>query len=213
MTSHLSKTIFEHSLADQLDPGKVVTKQAADETFKFFKQCNLFRWKDANNDCEDRANAICILLDEWSIPNFKGWVFSGYFFRRENGSLTNNWNYHVAAALPVKENDQLKYYVIDPATSDTLVAIEDWASNITDIPFSYHFIRHSAYYIFPSRKIDKDNWYKRNKRNYRWTVQGLSGINAVSSVGKAQLIFKKERIKKTELAFNKLKCDKPAFAR
>src|SRR4051794_10866211 len=208
MDSHSSKSLFYAPLTDKLIADKHIDKQQATQLFNFFMQCPLFRWRDANNDCEDRANAICMLLDEWGIPNYKGWVFSGYFLKRESGSLINSWNYHVAALLPVLENQQLIYYIIDAATSIQLVTIEDWASNITNIPFSYHFIRNSAYYIFPT-KVEKDPWFKRNKRNYGWTMQGLSGINGVSSIGKAQLTFMKKRVKKAELAFNKLNCDKP----
>jgi hypothetical protein len=210
MPSHSSKSVLYTPLTDELTTDKYIDKQKATQVFNFFSQCPLFRWRDANNDCEDRANAICILLDHWNIPNYKGWVFSGYFLNRESGSLINSWNYHVAALLPVLENQQVVYYIIDPATSIQLLTIEDWATSITDMPFSYHFIRNSAYYIFPV-KVKKDPWFKRNKRNYRWTMQGLSGINGVSSIGKVQLTFMKKRVKNAERAFNKLKCNKPLF--
>ena len=200
-----SKTLFHSALSDEIDTSRTLTPKEAEKVFNFFKNCTLFRWQDANNDCEDRANAICILLDHWKIPNYKGWVFSGYFLRRENGSLTNNWNYHVASLLPVKENEQMKYYIIDPATSAELLTLEEWASAVTHTPFSYHFIKHGNQYIFPPKKIEKNNWYKRDKRNLRWTIQGVSGINGVSSVGKAQLCFKKNKVKLTEQRFNELK--------
>jgi len=211
MASTLSKTIFDYTLTDELSADKSITRQQAESLFDFFRQSDLFRWKDGNNDCEDRANAICILLDEWNIPNYKGWVFSGYFYKNTSGSLINFWNYHVAALLPVDENNTIKYYILDPATADNLVDINNWAASITDIPYSYNFIKHSSYYIFSGRKIGKDNWYKRNKRNFRWTMQGLSGINGMSCIGKAQLSFKKERVKATERAFIKLKHNKPPF--
>jgi hypothetical protein len=211
MASFTSKTLLYQPFTDELNTEKTITKSHAEEIFHFFKQCKLFRWKDANNDCEDRANAICILLDEWNIPNYKAWVFSGWFLNKGTGSLNNTWNYHVAPLLPVHSDDLIKYFVLDPATTDDLITIEAWAANITASPFSYHFIRDSSYYIFPSGKIEKDNWYKRNKRNYRWTMQGLSGINAVSPKGKAQLSFAKHRVKSAELAFTQLKCNKPHF--
>ena len=49
---------------------------------------------------------------------------------------------------------------------------------------------------FLTKKLKKDNWYTRNKQNYKWTIQGLSGINGVSKIGKAALSFNKNRIKK-----------------
>jgi hypothetical protein len=200
-----TNTLFYSALSDEVNIAQTLTFSEAEKIFNFFKNCLLFRWQDANNDCEDRANAICILLDEWNIPNYKGWVFSGYFLRKENGSLTNNWNYHVAALLPVRENDQIIYYIIDPATSAALVTLEEWAASVTNKPYSYYFIKHANRYIFPPKTIEKDNWYKRDKRNLRWTIQGLSGINGVSSVGKAQLCFKKNKVKLTEQRFNELK--------
>lgn len=211
MSSTTSKTLFGQSLSDEIDPEKVITKTEAEQIFNFLKQCSLFRWHDANNDCEDRANAICILLDKWNVPNYKGWILSGFFIKKGDGCLNNGWKYHVAALVPVKEENNLVCYIIDPSTSATLVSIENWASQITDRASSYHFIKSGDYYIFPSQKIEKDNWHKRDKRNYRWTMQGLSGINGVSSIGKAQLIFNKRRIKFAEERFNKLKLKNPFY--
>ncbi|HZF64605.1 MAG TPA: protein-glutamine glutaminase family protein, partial [Chitinophagaceae bacterium] len=175
----------------------------------YFATNPLFRWKDANNDCEDRANAISILLDNWNIPNFKGWVFSGFYLRKGTGSLINLWNYHVAALLAVRDGAEKSFYIIDPATSANLLKLEEWANAVTDQPFSYYFIKASEYYIFPSGKIDRDNWHKRDRRNYKWTIQGLSGINGVSKTGKAQLCFNKKRIKRTEQRFKELMVNKP----
>jgi hypothetical protein len=211
MSSTIHSTVFEQALTDELVTPVALSMDKATRLFDFFKACSLFRWTDANNDCEDRANAICILLDAWKISNYKGWVFSGYFYRKENGSLRNKWNYHVAASVPVMNNGEVEHYIIDPATTTMLVAVKDWAGIITEQPLCYHFIKHSKYYIFSSEKVEKDNWHKRDKRNYRWTMQGLSGINAVSSIGKAQLIYRKEKVKRTELAFNKLRCEPPSF--
>ena len=202
------KTLYGQALSDEIKKDKAVTKHQAEKLFTFFKDCIAFRWSDANNNCEDRANAICILLDEWKIQNGKGWVFSGYVFKK-TGYLKNLWKYHVAALVPVQEAASINYYIIDPATSMTLVLLEDWAANITDNPHSYYLIKNGDYYIFNAGKIEKGNWYKRNKRNYNWTMQGLSGINGVSARGKAQLSFSKKKVLKTERSFKELKNLKP----
>jgi Glutaminase len=203
------KTLYARALSDEIEADKLITKEQAEKLFTFFKNSPAFRWSDANNNCEGRANAICILLDEWKIQNGKGWVFSGYIFKKI-GYLKNLWKYHVAALLPVQEEAGINYYIIDPATSDGLVLIADWAANITDNPHSYYLIKKGDYYIFNAGKIEKANWYKRNKRNYNWTMQGLSGINGVSSKGKAQLAFNKKKVLKTEKLFKELKKLKPA---
>jgi len=198
------KSLYDESLSDKIDPGNAITKENAEKLFAFFKNCKTFRWQDANNNCEDRANAICILLDEWKIQNGKGWVFSGYLFNKP-GYLKNLWKYHVAALLPVRDGAAINYYIIDPATENALVSIDEWASNITDKPNGYYLIKKGDYYIFNASKIEKDNWYKRNRRNHNWTIQGLSGINGVSGIGKAQLAFNKAKILKTEKQFKELK--------
>jgi hypothetical protein len=205
MEDVLCKTLFEHNLSDEISTDKSITREHAEKLFKFFMECPVFRWKDANNDCEDRANAICMLLDEWKIPNYKGWVFSGEFLKKGAGSLANLWNYHVAAAVPVKENEELNFYIIDPATSPKLETVAAWADNVTHNAHSYHLIKSGHYYIFKPPDIKKDNWYKRNKRNYNWTMQGLSGINGLSNTGRAQLCFRKQKVKNTYRLFCELK--------
>jgi len=204
-------SLFHAPLADEHRGETPLTMLAAQEIFAYFKNSSLFRWSDANNDCEDRANAICILLEDWGIPNYKAWVFSGYFMNKGFGNLTNRWNYHVAAALAVQHENKIGYYVIDPATSKELADIETWALRVTASGNSFHFIKHGDYYIFPGRKIEKDNWHKRNKRNYNWTMQGLGGINGKSSKGKAQLAFHKKMVRRTEEKFKQLKNQKPSF--
>lgn len=204
------KTLFSATLSDELETVNAITKKEAEKLFTFFRNNNIFRWDDANNDCEDRANAICILLDEWKIPNGKGWVFSGYVFKKI-GYLKNLWKYHVAPLIPVREGEKTVCYIIDPATSVQLVTIEEWAANITDNPHSYYLIKRGDNYIFNSGKIEKDNWHKRNRRNYNWTMQGLSGINGVSSTGKAQLAFNKKKVPETKRLFAELKNNKPAL--
>jgi hypothetical protein len=204
-----TKTLFASLLSDNVTFEKSMSKVQADELFTFFKKSPLFRWSDANNDCEDRANAICILLDEWKVSNCKGWVFSGYVFKKI-GYLKNLWKYHVAAAVPVKTENEVSFYIIDPATCASAVKVEEWAANVTDNPHSYYCLKRGTVYIFP-KKISTDKWYERNKRNYNWTIQGLSGINGVSVKGKAQLRFNKKRILETRHRFNELKKSRPLF--
>ncbi|HVF97954.1 MAG TPA: protein-glutamine glutaminase family protein [Flavisolibacter sp.] len=205
------ETEFDAFLADVPAHPNGLAKHAAQTVFDYFKSSPVFRWSDANNDCEDRANAICLLLDEWRISNCKAWVFSGDFRKAKPGTLTNTWNYHVAAALPVQTDSGILYSVIDPATSPGLIAVDQWALQITASGTSYHFIKPGAYYIFPAGIVLKDNWHRRNRRNHNWTMQGLSGINGVSTTGKAQLAFRKNRVKKTTEAFYKMKNNRPVF--
>ncbi len=202
-------TTFHAPFSDELDMGKGIHLNDARLLFDYFSQSPLFRWRDGHNDCEDRANAICILLDAWGIPNYKGWVFSGFFIKKNLGSLIHAWNFHVATLLPVLTQKGMTPYILDPSTSNELQTVESWAREITAFGKSFYFIKKSSLYIFPPGKIEKDNWYPRNKRNYNWTLQGLSGINGRSSIGKAYLTFNKKKLKRTEELFKSLKTKSP----
>lgn len=205
-------TLFDSILSDKDTTHNTISKQEADDLFIYFKQNSLFNWKNSHNGCEGRADAVCVLLDEWNVPNFKAWVFGGTYLKKFHvGQLTNNWNYHVAPVLPVGDEDNIVYYVLDPATSDTLQTVEEWAALITAIPHSYYCIRKSSWYIFPEKRISKKKWHHRNKQNRKWMIQCLRGINSLTKTGKAHLSFDKFRIKKTEEDFKKLKSEKPSF--
>ncbi|MBX9785661.1 MAG: hypothetical protein K2X48_20445 [Chitinophagaceae bacterium] len=205
MDDLLLPTLFDYSLTDATNTEHSVTRKEAEYLFSFFKECPLFRWKDVHNNCEARAEAVCLLLDAWHIPNYKGWVFSGAFLKNHIGGLKQFWNYHVAALLQVKANDANEFYIIDPSTATELILLNDWAANVTEYPHSYHFIKNAGVYIFPSGAIGKYNWHRRSKQNKKWTIQGLAGINGVTKTGKAQLMFQKKRISNAGFDFEVLK--------
>ena len=213
MDVQLVPTLFDYRLTDVVVPAKTVNKEEAEKLFTFFQTNDLFKWHDVHNNCEARADAVCRILDAWDIPNYKAWVFGGAFLRKHIGGLKQLWNYHVAALLPVKEKDQTVFYVVDPSLFNSLQTMYDWAAEITAYPHSYRLIKVSAYYIFPSGKIKQDNWHARDKQNTKWMIQGLAGINGVSPVGKAQLVFNRNRIRSTGLKLKSLKAAKPFFIR
>jgi len=199
------KTYFEATLSDEVYFDKPLTIEHANQIFDFFKKHWLFKWHDAHNDCEDRANAICILLDHWRVSNFKAWVFSGQFLKGEQGTLNNLWNYHVATAIPVSINNSIYFYVIDPATLQQSESIEVWADNVTESPYSYNLIKQGNCYIFSAENIQQNNWHLRDQENYRWTIEGLAGINGVAPDGEYFINENKLLIEKTRIEFNKLK--------
>jgi hypothetical protein len=209
MTPELVPTLFDHALSDSIQPGDFVSRADAEHLFSFFKEHPLFNWKDNHNGCEAKADAVCVLLNEWHIPHYKAWVFSGSFLKNHIGGLKQNWNYHVAALLPVKENGQLVFYIIDPATGNNLQVMDEWAGGITAYPHSYHFIRLPHWYIFHRKKITAHNWHRRNRQNRKWMIQGLAGINGLNPIGKAQLCFNKGRLKNTAAALDQLKKQSP----
>lgn len=203
--------LFDGHLSENNFQRKTVSKKLAEELFIFFKQHPLFNWKNANNGCEGRADAVCVLLDEWNIPNYKGWVFGGAYLKNHVGELKQNWKYHVAAVLAVEEDEQITDYVLDPSATNSLKPIDEWAASITLLPHSYFVTRQSQWYIFPSKDISKVKWNARNKQNRKWMIQCMAGINSLTATGKAALCFNKIRVKNTAAAFEKLKKQKPIF--
>jgi hypothetical protein len=202
MTPALVLTLFDYELSDATDPAKWISRAEAEKLFTFLAAHSLFRWNDSHNGCEARADAVSILLQQWNLPHYKAWVFSGDYLKNHIGGLVQHWNYHVAAALPVKENGRLVFYVIDPATLNQLQTIEDWAAGVTAYPHSYHFIKLPHWYIFHQNKITAGNWYARNRRNRKWMLQGLVGINGLTNSGKAQLAFCKTRVRRVKKVLN-----------
>lgn len=203
-------TLFEAILSDIGFPSDTVSKKHAEQLFSFFKQHPLFNWKDNNNGCEGRADAVCVLLEGWNIPHYKAWVFGGSYLKKKHiGALKQNWKYHVAPVLPVEEDGQVLYYVLDPATGNSLQLVEEWAAGITELPHSYYFIRQPHWYIFSHKDISTSNWNSRNRQNRKWMIQSLAGINGLSATGKAALSFNKARLKNTLAAFEKAKREKP----
>lgn len=202
-------TLFEYRLSDVTDVSKTVPKELAEKLMAFFTAHPLLNWKNSHNGCEARADAVCVLLQEWDIPNYKAWVFSGQYLKKHFGALKKNWNYHVAPMLQVIENGRLIYYVIDPATSASLQTFYNWADNLTQYPHSYHLVKEPHWYIFSAKKVTANNWNSRDRQNRKWMIQGLAGVNGLSPKGRAALVFNKSRIKRTLLAFEQLKRQAP----
>lgn len=203
-------TLFESRLSDITDSSKNVSKEQALSIMQFFAAQTWFNWTKSHNGCEARADAVSVLLEQWGVPHYKGWVFGGRFLHDHVGALKQNWKYHVAVMLQVEEDGQARKYIIDPATSPGLQSFYDWASGITDLAHSYHLVKEPHWYIFPGKKITANNWHARNRQNRKWMIQGLAGINGLDAKGKAALVFNKESIRRTKLAFEQLKSKSPA---
>lgn len=204
-------TLFDFQLSDTVFPKNTLSKKQAEDLFRFFQHHPLFNWQQIHNGCEGRADAVCLLLESWDIPTAKAWVFSGAYLKEHVGGLKNNWNYHVAAVVPVTEKGILIYYVLDPATGDVIQQLYEWAASVTDLAHSYHCTREAHWYIFPHKNISTKKWNTRNKQNRKWMIQCIAGINSLTATGKAKLIFNKTLLKKTAAAFDKAKKEKPAF--
>jgi Glutaminase len=191
MQYQITPSLFEYELAEQLDATNPISMEDAIQLFNHFQQNPLFRWHDSNNGCEGRADAASILLERWNIQHAKAWVFGGAFLKNHIGGLKQNWNYHVAPAVRVGQDDAASWYVIDPSTASQLCLLQEWADMVTDFAHSYHFVKAPVWYIFNEKKITPANWYCRNRQNRKWMIQALAGINSLTAFGKGRLVFNK----------------------
>jgi hypothetical protein len=191
----LSLTLYDFNLGAYLGDVKPVKAETANALFTFFKNHHLFNWTKSHNYCESRAEAVSLMLQAANIEHAKAWVFGAAFLHRGYvGGLKNNWNFHVAIALPVMTEYGVIWMVLDPSLNKELVVLEYWAESITAYPHSYYFLKEPDYYIFPDVNPNLNTWHKRKQRNFKWTMQGLMGIHAMDAAGKAKLVFRKKMI-------------------
>jgi hypothetical protein len=209
--------LFEQQTND-LDSTKFLTEAQMKEYYTFFDTCSLFIWGDVDNNCEDRANGISMLLEAWDIPHYKIWIFNQPFLEMGSSKLCGDcknkdacWGFHVATVIPYVENGEYKISVIDPATLDQPATDVEWAENITCSGTNYYMFTDGDKYMYSQsgKKFAKDTFWGRGKKNTKWTYEGLAGINGKDfwqAIGKP---FKKKKIKwvKSELA--RLKSDNP----
>jgi hypothetical protein len=202
-------TLFDYSLSMHPDSSSCISLIDAQKLFKFFSTHPLFKWRGSHNGCEARTDAMALILQSWAIPHNKGWVFGGKFLKNHVGTLINNWNYHVAVLVTIREQTNPVHYIIDPGMANGLQALDAWAAATTLVPHSYHFISPANWYIFHHQKICKATWHLRNRQNRKWMIQGLAGINSLNALGKAALCFNKKRICNTADAFRQMKLQCP----
>jgi Glutaminase len=202
----LSLTLFNIELSGKFKDIESVEAQTPGEIFTFLKTHSLFNWHLNNNFCEARAEAVSLLLCAAKIPHVKSWVMGAAFLKKGYvGGLKNNWNYHVAIALPVRKGDKIDWMVVDPSAALDPLLVEDWAASITAYSHSYYFLKDPGYYIFPENKLFGKGWHKRRQRNFKWTMQGLLGFSSLSNSGKAKLAFKKRQIREVTRSFMKVR--------
>lgn len=215
---HSQNTIFYSVESIQVDKSRIINEKSGANIFNYFKNSDLFEWGDENN-CEDRANAISILLENWDIPSYKVWVFSGTFLGKDKGELIcvsgACWKYHVASAVPIQKGDSISFIVIDPATTKDPLPLNLWADNVTAKPHSYFLLTSGDRYIWTEKGINfnKSTFSKRTKKNYEWTMQGLAGFNGKKFKQWIKLRTKKgkRKVRRTQKKFERLKSSKPNF--
>ncbi len=174
------KKAIEHKELNDDVSYNPITKNIADSLNLTLITSSAFDWTDKRNNCEDRANAISILLSKWGISNAKAWCFAGKNakYKGSKGTL-KGWSYHVAACVFVKSGSSIDTLVIDPLTSMTLLRIDDWAESISNSPKNIFFITTNDKY--QQKNISLNPEWKLSADNYERTIKGLTRYNDFSS--------------------------------
>ncbi|MDG1332463.1 MAG: protein-glutamine glutaminase family protein [Crocinitomicaceae bacterium] len=139
-----------------------------------------FDWTNRSNNCEDRANAACLLLDAWGISNAKAWCFAGKNANYLNGKGTlKGWSYHVAAFVLVENEGEIDSLVFDPLTSTTLMTIKEWSNEISATSGNLYFTTTNKRY--QQNKVAMTTTWKSSDDSFDRTLKGLTRYNDYSS--------------------------------
>jgi hypothetical protein len=181
----------------------------ADFIFNAMKKHPPFDWGDSKNNCEDRANAVSMILGAWKIPNGKAWIFNGRGVDRSLNGTLNGYGYHVACAILVRTNGKLDTLVIDPLINwSQLLKINDWADSVAYTPVNPYFLTLGDRYIFG--QIGKTpKWIDRNNNNFEYTMQGLTRFNGGSRWQSVRTSPHLLKLKDTKAAFESMRANRP----
>lgn len=183
----------------------------ADSLNNTFIHSKSFDWTDRQNNCEDRANAVSILLENWGVSNGKAWCFGGKNAKYKNGKGTlKGWSYHVAAFVLVKRNNLIDTLIIDPLTSKKLLSINEWANEISSTKGNLYFITDNKKY--QQNSVSLNPTWKLSSANYDNTIKGLTRYNNFSSRQKRKTKkYYEKRIITVAKAFYELFFTRPKY--
>lgn len=146
-------------LYTQIEPSQALLLSKASQLFKEIKSESEIEFDYSYGGCEDRAHAVSLLLKEKGIKHSKIWNFDPYYISLFNAQEPPHiydrtklnekveWGFHVAVILPVKDSDQVKSLVFDPAVADKLLTIKQWLE-IQNSPNSYYTFTDSQWFSF-----------------------------------------------------------------
>ena len=182
-----------------------ICQNKADTIFKIFTESPCFDWSDRKNNCEDRANAIALILDKWKISNGKIWLFGGKNakYGDKKGTL-KGWSYHVASCIFTSKNNKIDTLIIDPLTnSNKLLTIKEWTNLITKSPTNIYFLTRNDKY--QQENISLNPKWKYSRDYFETTIEGLTGYNNYSFWTRLKTKkYLKRNLKKVKKEFNML---------
>jgi hypothetical protein len=203
-TFSIGQTINTLKNSDKIDLS-VVNEDELNKIFQEMKTSKLFKMQDCNN-CEDRANAIAYILQKRGFTVAKFWLFgegkisigkSGYLLQSKK---CGTWGYHVAVGLKLDKNGITETVIIDPATKDSPVTLDNWAASlIQKNQIGFLIIKDPKFYSYPvnNNKFQADDLWLKTDDNLWKTAGGLCGFkpNQTGEDYKSARKRFKERIK------------------
>lgn len=161
-----------------------ISMEKAQELFIEMKRAPLFNMKDCNN-CEDRANAIAYILTKRGYTVAKFWLFGEGKISLSNeiyllkSQKCGTWGYHVAIGLQVIIDNKQETVILDPATQDKAVLLENWALPlIQENRTGFLIIKDYSFYTYPvlNDKFQANSVWISKDVELSKTACGLCGI-------------------------------------
>ncbi|NVK64249.1 MAG: hypothetical protein HWE22_06660 [Flavobacteriales bacterium] len=192
------------TISEEMNPTPICENQAK-KVFDIFLNSPAFDWTDRDNNCEDRANAVTLILDKWNVSNGKIWIFSGKSasYGDKRGML-DGWSYHVAACIFVGNEDDYDTLIIDPVSSPyKLLSIHDWVEITTVNPTNIYFFTGNDKY--QQNRVELYPTWKNSKDYFNATIEGLTRYNSYSAWTRLKTRkYLKRNLAKVTKEFNKL---------
>lgn len=139
----------------------VISISKANEIFSFLRLKSQIEFNYPQGNCDDRAHAMCLLLDSLKVPNFKIWNFAPSKITLLTHDLLrvkdkNNfdpdgtiaWGYHVAPAIWVaNQKGGRDTIVLDPSLFERPVKYTKWLS-VQALRSSFYTFLDNEWYLF-----------------------------------------------------------------
>ncbi len=183
-----------------------ICQEKLDSIFQALKKSAAFDWTDEKNNCEDRANAVSLILDSWEIPNGKSWMFSGQTFDENvfNGTL-GGYSYHVAGTILIRNAEGgCDTMIIDPLMNNQkALPLQEWVHALTRTQGNVYVLTRNDHY--QQTEVSAHLIWKPRAQYFQQTLEGLTRYNDYS--WKTRLMTKKylkRRLSTVTTAFNLL---------
>lgn len=169
----------------------ILSEDRVKEVFKKIKEDEDIPFNYPYEDCYARAHKAALDLDEMGIVSGKAFVEGEMYFKMKHAEF--GWSYHVANLVLVKKGNKLVPTIIDPATFDRPVPVEEWKAFLLKDPKSKKV---SEYY---TKRFNYDPETRHDDlKNYdEEELENMTATNR-SNIRKAEMLEMAERLEAKE---------------